>query len=141
MLAQARLAQLQPTVFTPDRGVDDGLADRAARHVHGGFWGPFLFPRDGRGSPAPPRASPVCAAEFARLCTCGDSGAQAMIDRACAGDCNNCSVTHQSSLRAAGCSAADVRTLCAADAPRICTVRGSGGPALTLPNRPHACTP
>ena len=40
---QARLAELQPTVFRPDRGVDTGLADRYARDVHGGYWGPFIF--------------------------------------------------------------------------------------------------
>ena len=40
---QARLAALQPSVFLPDRGVDDGAADRAARELHGGYWGPFLF--------------------------------------------------------------------------------------------------
>ena len=63
---QVRLAELQPTVstqafqllviatsafdrllvglqvFRPDRGVDTGLADRYARDVHGGYWGPFI---------------------------------------------------------------------------------------------------
>lgn len=39
---QLRLATLQPTVFNPDRGFDDGTADRFARDVHGGFWGPFI---------------------------------------------------------------------------------------------------
>jgi arylsulfatase A-like enzyme len=39
---QVRLAELQPTIFAPDRGADDGLADEAARDRHGGFWGPFL---------------------------------------------------------------------------------------------------
>ena len=39
-----RLAALQPTVFNPDRGTDTGQADRAARDLHGGYWGPFVFP-------------------------------------------------------------------------------------------------
>ena len=39
---QARLAELQPTIFVPDRGTDDGLADRAALNLYGGYWGPFL---------------------------------------------------------------------------------------------------
>jgi hypothetical protein len=45
--------------------------------------------------------SPACAAEFARLC------ANSATCRVCAGK-------HQSSLRDAGCSAADVEALCAA---------------------------
>eukprot|EP01043_Picozoa_sp_COSAG02_P019393 COSAG02_NODE_932_length_15816_cov_15.913088_2_plen_193_part_00 len=39
---QNRLADLQATVFRPDRGVDTGLADYYAKEIHGGFWGPFL---------------------------------------------------------------------------------------------------
>jgi hypothetical protein len=39
---QERIRAYNATVFSPNRGVDDlsGACD-AARHRHGGFWGPF----------------------------------------------------------------------------------------------------
>jgi arylsulfatase I/J len=40
---QTRLAALQPTIFVPDRGYDDGLADKFAAEAHGGYWGPFIL--------------------------------------------------------------------------------------------------
>ena len=40
---QVRLTALQPSVFMPDCGHDSGLADKYARDVHGGYWGPFVF--------------------------------------------------------------------------------------------------
>ena len=39
----ARLAQLQPTVFSPDRGASSPLAGKTAA-ARGGYWGPFVFP-------------------------------------------------------------------------------------------------
>lgn len=39
---RARIAQLQLEVYSPQRGVDDGLACAAAMGTWGGFWGPFL---------------------------------------------------------------------------------------------------
>ena len=63
--------------------------------------------------------SPACSAEFSW--GCGNSTVDAAT-------CGVCASRHQSSLRAAGCSAADVRDLCAAAVdgpPRICAVGGS----------------
>ena len=42
MLAELRAAQ--QTVYSPDRGVDDGTACKKALGDYGGYWGPFLFP-------------------------------------------------------------------------------------------------
>ena len=39
---RARMTEIQATVFTPDRGTDDGTACAAAMGRYGGFWGPFL---------------------------------------------------------------------------------------------------
>ena len=38
----AEVARLQATVWSPDRGADDGLACSVAMGAGGGFWGPFL---------------------------------------------------------------------------------------------------
>ena len=39
----ARLAALQPGVFSPDRGASSPLASKTAA-ARGGYWGPFVFP-------------------------------------------------------------------------------------------------
>eukprot|EP01044_Picomonas_judraskeda_P005722 COSAG03_NODE_548_length_7000_cov_2.644110_7_plen_519_part_00 len=65
-------------------------------------------------------SSPTCSAEFLRLCGNSTSADVAT--------CDVCTRHHQSSLRAAGCSAADAGGLCAAvvdGPPRICAVGGS----------------
>ena len=36
-----RIEHHQSTVFSPNRGTDDGSACRAATHTWGGFYGPF----------------------------------------------------------------------------------------------------
>ena len=59
-------------------------------------------------------ASPACAAEFTRLCGSSGSGSGSA--------CGVCTGKHQTSLRGAGCSAADVRALCAGGDTTTCSV-------------------
>merc|ERR1712050_484938 len=41
---QARLAELQPTIFSPVRtGGDTSLASHYARDIYKGYWGPFII--------------------------------------------------------------------------------------------------
>ena len=71
-------------------------------------------------------SSPVCSAEFLRVC--GNSTADAAT-------CDACTGKHQSSLRAAGCSAADAQGLCAAavnGSPRICAVGGGSSKLVAV---------
>lgn len=37
-----RILEIQKTVYSPDRGADNGLACKAAVQKWGGFWGPFV---------------------------------------------------------------------------------------------------
>jgi hypothetical protein len=44
-LMLARLAKLNQTLYTPDRGNETLRACAAAEFKYGGYYGPFLFPK------------------------------------------------------------------------------------------------